>query len=854
MYGFFAVLCAVALAFGFTAALTSCEGPMGPEGKSGVDGQHGKDGQNGAAGASGQNGVDGQDGIDGQHGKDGQDGADGRDGVDGQNGIDGQHGNHPYIGENGNWWVGDADTGVSATPAISGDSQATLHIEFPTTTRYCQDQELDITGLKVQLKYEAGGVRFLSDAITDYVLYWNGSRITPNDTVFAADHGVKTVFIFAAGRVEEFEVTVEGHVVLEEDWTETLAPTCTVDGEKIGVCTRCSKADIQQVIPAFGHDYSIWAATAVATETENGMETLTCAHNSAHTNGTRPLYATGRNGLAYELITGGNNANTYRVRRGTVVSGAIHIPAYYRTTNNYADYKLVTEIGSVSDDYNTGAFSYSGNSSTIAVTFAAESQLKSIGGYAFQNRTGLTGITLPASVTTIGSQAFQQCTNLATVTFAPSSQLTTIDSYAFSSCTSLNNITLPAGVTTINSQAFYNCTGLTGITIPPSVTTIGQSAFYGCTNLITVTFAAGSRLTTINYGAFQNCTSLTGNINIPASVTTINNQAFYGCTGLTSITVAGNNPNYASQDGILYNKTKTDLMQAPAGISGAVTIPAGVTTIGSSAFSGCTGLTGITIPATVTNIYDSAFSGCTGLTGITIPASVTYINYYTFQGCTGLTSITIPANVTTINERAFYGCANLTTVTFAAVSRLATIGPYVFSGCTSLNSITLPASLTNISNYVFQNCTGLTGITIPANVTSIGSNAFASSGLTTVTFAAGSRLQTLSASAFANCASLNSITIPASVTTIGELAFNNCTGLTGITIPATVTTISRYAFSGCTGITSITIPATVTTAGQGLFYSWAAGQTVNVPFANGNKPAGWDNVWDEGCNAQIVYQ
>ncbi len=282
-------------------------------------------------------------------------------------------------------------------------------------------------------------------------------------------------------------------------------------------------------------------------------------------------------------------------------------------------------------------------------------------------------------------------------------------------------------VTSIGKYAFYKCSGLTSVTIPNSVTSIGISAFYNCSGLTSVTI---------------------GN-----SVTSIGNSAFSNCSGLISIIVDESNPSFSSIEGILYNNDATTLIYCPI-TKKTVTIPNSVTSIGYSAFSGCSGLTSVTIPNSVTSIGERAFSGCSGLTSVTIGNSVTSIGYYAFSGCYGLTSVTIPNSVTSIRERAF-------------------------SGCSGLTSVTIPNSVTSIGERAFSGCSGLTSVTIGNSVTSIGYYAFD------------------------GCYGLTSVTIPNSVTTIVQSAFSNCRGLTSVTIGNSVTSIGKYAFSGCSKLTSI---------------------------------------------------
>ena len=305
----------------------------------------------------------------------------------------------------------------------------------------------------------------------------------------------------------------------------------------------------------------------------------------------------------------------------------------------------------------------------------------SIGYGAFDGCSGLTSITIPNSVTSIGRETFQDCSGLTSITIPNS--VTSIGDDAFEDCRSLTSITIGNSVTSIGDRAFDGCSGLTSITIPNSVTSIGYLAFGGCHSLTSVTIP--DSVTSIGGCAFSCCSSLTS-ITISNSVTSIGSCAFGECRSLTSINVASDNNYYSSNNGILFNKKKTELIRFPSRKSQtSYTIPNSVTSIGSEAFYGCTGLTSITIPNSVTSIGDLAFYDCTGLTSITIPNSVTSIGYWTFDGCSSLTSITIPDGVTSIGDMDFGGCSGLTSITIP--NSVTSIGDSAFYGCTGLKDV-----------------------------------------------------------------------------------------------------------------------------------------------------------------------
>ena len=237
--------------------------------------------------------------------------------------------------------------------------------------------------------------------------------------------------------------------------------------------------------------------------------------------------------------------------------------------------------------------------------------------------------------------------------------VTSIGSQAFYECSNLTSITIPSGLTSIGEQAFGNCTGLTSITIPSGFISIGDYAFWNCTGLTSITIQNG--VTSIGTGAFWNCTGLTS-ITIPSSVTSIGVNVFYNCTGLTDITVDSNNSSFCSESGVLFNKDKTTLIYYPLGKNdSSYTIPDGVTVIEQYAFYCNSKLTSVTIPSGVTSIGEMAFRECSGLTSVIVPSSVTSIEYNAFWCCFNLI-IYIPGGIT-IGIDAFYSTAAKITYT-----------------------------------------------------------------------------------------------------------------------------------------------------------------------------------------------
>ena len=558
----------------------------------------------------------------------------------------------------------------------------------------------------------------------------------------------------------------------------------------------------------------------------------------------------------------------YYLSSVTIPSTVTHEDVLYNVTrignNAFKSGVILTSITIPACVTSIGDEAFYECSNLVDVSFSEG--VTSIGKNAFYQCSSLTEITIPASVMNIGFGAFSYCSGLTSITVderntaydsrencnaiiktssnsliagcstttIPES-VTSIGGMAFANFTNITEITIPANVTSIGPSAFYNCKNLSEITIPANVESIGRSAFEGTPWLNnqsegivyvgkTLYAYKGSMPEKTSIDVREGTKSITdkafyeqenlSSITIPASVAKIGDAAFQNCISLSSIIVAEGNTIYDSRGGcnaIIETSTNALLLGCSATI-----IPEDVTSIGNSAFFGCSGLSEITIPASVTSIGEHAFQSCRYLTAINIPEGVTSIGSYAFEGCSSLTSITIPEGVSRITDAMFYGCANLTEVIIHGDVKA--IEGNAFCECINLTTITIPSSVTSIGSCAFYGCSNLTNITIPSSVTSIGNEAFyGCSSLTNINIPNG--VKTIGTETFRGCSSLASIILPEGMTSIGESAFYYCVSLTEITIPYGVTSIGESAFYFCNNLTTITIPASVTNIASFAFNS-----------------------------------
>ena len=326
-----------------------------------------------------------------------------------------------------------------------------------------------------------------------------------------------------------------------------------------------------------------------------------------------------------------------------------------------------------------------------------------LGKYMFYNCPALQSIVIPKSVTAIGVEAFSVCANLKDVSVPETnSAFYSIDGVLFGKLDARlikypqarteTEYSIPNGIRNIGYEAFSDCVALTKINFPGTIENIDGAAFSFC-NGITV-------------------------MELPASVKTIKASAFNYCKNLTAINVPTSCAAFVSEDGVLYNKTKTVLVRCPQKKTGSFTIADGITILGDYAFHGCLKLTKITLPTGLTTIGEWTFSSCKGLTSIDIPVSVANIGQGAFCDCTEIGSVAVPEGVTGIFKWTFYGCIKLLSVALPA--SLTELGEGAFMGCRELTELSVPENVTIVPPSAFGNCKKLRKLSLPKAITQIG--------------------------------------------------------------------------------------------------------------------------------------
>ena len=403
-----------------------------------------------------------------------------------------------------------------------------------------------------------------------------------------------------------------------------------------------------------------------------------------------------------------------------------------------------------------------------------------------------------------------------------------------------NDITVPSEiggkqVVAIGKRAFEDCRNIESVTIPDGIVSIGQDAFVGCWALERVDF--------------------------PASLLEIGHNIFWYCHSLTNVAVAVDNPVFMSTNGLLCTKDGTQVFEAFGGIR-TFEIPDTVKTILPYSFY-CRDIEEINIPAGVTNIGHSAFTGCHSLRSVSFEDGLKHIGPYAFSGCTMLTEIETPSSLVCIDGGAFRNCPRLETVRLN--EGLESIGTSyywgVFDGCTSLKTVYIPATLEFDMEKEFRGCPADMNIfyigdyytiifdtnggtpleldekrvcvdrgigTLPAPTKS----GFMFAGWFTA--AEGGAQVTAETVATGDMTLYAHWEVPQPVFTIedGVLVGVDLNGVTELEIPDGVTNIGSGAFLGCSGLTSVTIPDSVTNIGSYAFADCGSLASVILPDGN----------------------
>ena len=556
------------------------------------------------------------------------------------------------------------------------------------------------------------------------------------------------------------------------NWQTVKEPTCTEEGEKQRVCSLCSHKDTE-TIPVIAHTYDgyiknaqyHWQKCAVCQndserEPHNFIDGVcsVCNYDSRFSF-ELDFKLTGD----YYTVTGMGDctdkeikipesyegkpvkaiaANTFWGKTGII---SLNIPKSIESIGNNA-FQNCTGLEKISienKNIELGAGSFLGcekitwaSLPAFVVSEVTVTNLKNLivtdgelENAVLTDAKNLVSLIAPDISTTLGAVFGVNTNVLESLTLA---ETTEIAENAFKDFTALKEINLPEGIDSIGADAFLNTayyndssnwvfnvlyldnyllkanTQIDGhYPINNNTTVIAADAFNGCSGLTSIDIS--DNVETIGNNAFENCSGLTS-VSIPDSVTSIGGDAFSGCSNLIKIETDAENPNYFSQNGILYSRKNTEFVHIPAKLQGDITIADSVTSIGNYAFRGCSGLTSIIIPDSVTSIGNYAFYGCSGLTSIIVKEG--NIKYHSSGNCL----------IETGSKTIIMGCQNSVIPNDGSVT---SIGNYAFRGCSGLTSIIISNSATSIGDDAFSGCSGLTSITIPNSVTSIGGYAFA---------------------------------------------------------------------------------------------------------------------------------
>ena len=452
--------------------------------------------------------------------------------------------------------------------------------------------------------------------------------------------------------------------------------------------------------------------------------------------------------------------------------------------------------------------------------------------YVFYNCKYIEEINIPTSTTSIGSYAFNGCSELLRLNstvdgvFNVPESVTEIKSYAFTNCLLAETINLGDDVTAIRTHAFEGCKSLTAFTIPATVEIIESYAFNGCISIMKINSTVDGELNistsvkTIGAYAFKGLAGIT-KVTIPNNVTSLGDAVFQNCTCIEEMTLPfmNNGKTDTSYFNILFYTSNNDNSNVPSSLN-KVTIT-NQTVIPDYAFYNCKYIEEINIPTNTTSIGSHAFYGCSALLRLNstvdgvfnIPENITEVKTYTFYNCPLAEVVNVGESIINIKDYAFAKCASIkkfnssTEGEFILPESVRVISPHAFEGLTSITKVVIPDSVSAINNDAFRGCNSIAEITLPF----IGQK----KGLSTGTSAVFGYIFGYNTGSIYNHPSEN-YDIPNSIkvvtitaqTVIPEYAFRNCSFIETIILPSTVTSVGTNSFYGCTASVSYTYSAT----------------------------------------------
>ncbi len=382
---------------------------------------------------------------------------------------------------------------------------------------------------------------------------------------------------------------------------------------------------------------------------------------------------------------------------------------------------------------NIGVEAFKGCSGFTGALTMPES-IVTIGGGSFEGCSGMSGtLTIKPNVTFVGARAFAY-TGIGTVIFNAINcedngayyNTSNYDAYGstFEGCESLTTLVVVEGVKRIPIGVFYECSSLTGeLLLPESLIEIGDEAFYGCSGF-TGSLIIPDAVTYIGGYAFGDCTGFDGILKVGESVSYMGGSAFNGAMFNTLYYNAINcgmyyyswNGGYESSFSGCNNLTQLVLGESVQSISG-------------NAFRGLSGLTGtLTLPNSLKSIGDQAFYDCYGLEGIEMGNGVETIGAEAFRNCGGLRGeLTLPETLQSVGNYAFASCDELTTINYNAINctAMGNAQSPVFYDCASMAHINIGENVESIPNYAFKRCSTVTDMTVAATVPpTVGSSTF----------------------------------------------------------------------------------------------------------------------------------